>query len=106
MCAAAEKNSCEKNLDSTLQFSPPNPVTAIPHPTPHTMFALSTRSVVSGRRSVRANAVETGNWAPGTEKPAYLSGAPGCVFFSYLRQKGRPRPRGLSTASSCTRRHG
>jgi hypothetical protein len=41
------------------------------------MFALSTRAALPTRRTGVVAKASTGNWAPGTEKPKYLEGAPG-----------------------------
>lgn len=41
------------------------------------MFVLSTRTSLAARRTGVVAKASTGNWAPGTEKPKYLEGAPG-----------------------------
>lgn len=54
-----------------------HPFQPFPQHQPRTMFALSTRTALPTRRAGVVAKASTGNWAPGTEKPKYLEGAPG-----------------------------
>lgn len=92
-------------------LSIPNPPVRrpLPHPPTHlTMFALRTPLAASTRRGSVAAKASTGNWAPGTEKPKYLEGAPGCVFFSFLTlfwRRGYAGPASRSARAHPPRRH-
>lgn len=68
-----ERERIGKSEHQALTNSQPSlPLALRPSPV---MFALRT-PLAPTRRSVAAKA-STGNWAPGTEKPKYLEGAPG-----------------------------
>lgn len=71
--AARAARACASLLPILTRFP-----TLRPLPNHAMMSTLSTRPALAGARrtSVRAKA-STGNWAPGTEKPKYLEGAPG-----------------------------
>jgi hypothetical protein len=64
------------------------------------MFVLSTRTSLAARRTGVVAKASTGNWAPGTEKPKYLEGAPGYeeltgaffFFFFFFRFSASPFP--------------
>lgn len=61
------------------------------------MFVLSTRTSLAARRTGVVAKASTGNWAPGTEKPKYLEGAPGYeeltgAFFFFFFFAFPPHP--------------